>query len=148
MPRLTFAVPRRIIPPPVESVNFIHAGVNFSYGLTSFGFAQNFGINNVGQLGNNSTNFTNTPVSLGGLVKTFCKIAGTGGFDNVNNTGWAIDKNGLVWGWGDNSFGQIGDNTVTQRLTPISIRGNRKTFCEIAVGESLGLGSKLSRGNR
>jgi len=133
MPRLTFAVPRRI-PPPVESVNFIHAGVNFSYGLTSFGFAQNFGINNVGQLGNNSTNFTNTPVSLGGLVKTFCKIAGTGGFDNVNNTGWAIDKNGLVWGWGNNSFGQIGDNTITQRLTPISIRGDRKTFCEISVG--------------
>jgi alpha-tubulin suppressor-like RCC1 family protein len=34
---------------------------------------------------------------------------------------WAILQDGSVWGWGDNSKGEIGDGTMTQRLVPTQV---------------------------
>ena len=51
------------------------------------------------------------------------------------NNSIAIDKNGQVWGWGYNGSGQLGDNSTTQRKTPVSILGATKTFCQIAAGQ-------------
>jgi len=44
-----------------------------------------------------------------------------------------------VWCWGYNSKGQLGDNTITQRLTPVSIHVT-KTFCSINGGHYHSLG--------
>jgi alpha-tubulin suppressor-like RCC1 family protein len=134
MPKLTFAVPRKItIPPPVETVNFIHAGSFFNYGLTSFGKVKTLGQNNTGQLGDNSITNRRSPVSLGGVNKTFCAIYGSKGF-NQEGSGIAIDKYGKIWTWGQNAFGELGNNTITSRRTPGSILGAVKTFCKIAGG--------------
>jgi len=89
-----------------------------------------WGINNSGQLGNNSTISSRTPVSVLGATKTFCKISAG------NNHFVAIDKNGRVWAWGLNSFGQLGINVTTSRMTPVSVLGVIKTFCQIAGGGS------------
>lgn len=45
-----------------------------------------------------------------------------------------VNTNGRAWGWGLNTFGQIGDNTLTNRFTPVSVLGAVKTFCKIAAG--------------
>ncbi|MGE6759660.1 Ig-like domain-containing protein [Corallococcus interemptor] len=37
--------------------------------------------------------------------------------------GLALKQDGTVWAWGDNSFGQLGDGTNTQRLTPVQVPG-------------------------
>jgi alpha-tubulin suppressor-like RCC1 family protein len=92
------------------------------------GRAWGWGLNSSGQLGNNSTLSRRTPVSVLGATKTFCKIS-----DGLCHT-VAIDKNGKVWAWGANSSGQLGDNTITRRLTPVSVLGATKTFCQIAAG--------------
>jgi alpha-tubulin suppressor-like RCC1 family protein len=92
------------------------------------GQAWGWGLNSSGQLGNNSTLSRRTPVSVLGATKTFCKIS-----DGLCHT-VAIDKNGKVWAWGANSSGQLGDNTITQRITPVSVLGATKTFCQIAAG--------------
>jgi len=42
---------------------------------------------------------------------------------------WALDKNGNIWGWGVNSLGFIGNNTLFLTQTPVKIYGN-KTFCK------------------
>jgi alpha-tubulin suppressor-like RCC1 family protein len=89
-----------------------------------------WGFNNAGQLGNNSTTSQRTPVSVLGTVKTFCQI-GAGGTHTV-----AIDKNGRAWAWGNNSNGQLGDNSTTQRLTPVSVAGATKTFCHISIRDN------------
>ena len=34
---------------------------------------------------------------------------------------FAIDKDGKVWGWGKNDYGQLGDGTTVDRLTPVQI---------------------------
>jgi len=78
-----------------------------------------WGRNTYGQLGNNSTSGTNTP---GPAV-----LSGTGAaLPNHITTGWghtcALVGTGARC-WGINSNGQLGDNTVAQRLTPTPVIG-------------------------
>jgi alpha-tubulin suppressor-like RCC1 family protein len=108
----------------------IAAGSSHTVAIDKNGRAWGWGLNNNGQLGDNSITSRLTPVSVLGAVKTFCQIAG--GFCYTV----AIDKNGQAWGWGQNSAGQLGDNTITQRITPVSVLGATKTFCQIAAGGS------------
>lgn len=107
----------------------ISASANHSVAIDKYGRAWTWGFNSVGQLGNNSTTNCLTPVSVAGVAKTFCKIS-SGGANCL-----AIDKYGRVWGWGYNNFGQLGDNSTTNRLTPVSLAGAAKTFCLISAGD-------------
>jgi alpha-tubulin suppressor-like RCC1 family protein len=106
----------------------ISAGLNFSTAIDKNGRAWGWGINGYGQLGDNTIVSKLTPVSVLGTVKTFCKISA-----GAETTG-AIDKNGRAWGWGYNFYGQLGDNTIVSKLTPVSVLGTVKTFCEISTG--------------
>lgn len=101
---------------------------SFSIALDKNGRAWSWGINTSGQLGRNDITSRLTPVSVLGAVKTFCQIA-VGGMHTI-----ALDKNGRAWTWGINTFGQLGDNSITSRLTPVSVLGAVKTFCKIAAG--------------
>ena len=112
----------------------IAAGQLHSIAIDQYGKVWCWGYNGVGQLGNNSTLDQCSPVSVvETTTKTFCKIAGGG-----NHT-LAIDKNGRAWGWGTNANGMLGDNTTTNRCTPVSVAGTVKTFCEIAAGSQYSL---------
>jgi len=103
----------------------------FSLAIDKNGRAWAWGINGNGNLGNNTVISQRTPVSVLGAVKTFCKVA-VGGFHSL-----AIDKNGRLWAWGNNSNGQLGNNTFNNSvLTPVSVLGAVKTFCHIAGGNS------------
>jgi alpha-tubulin suppressor-like RCC1 family protein len=113
----------------------IAAGSSHTVAIDKNGQAWAWGLNGTGELGDNSITSRRTPVSVLGAVKTFCKIAA--GFNHTV----AIDKNGRAWGWGFNSTGQLGDNSITQRLTPVSVLGAVKTFCQIAAGGGAAGGS-------
>jgi alpha-tubulin suppressor-like RCC1 family protein len=106
----------------------IAAGGYFSLGISKQGRAFSWGANEFGQLGNNNDIGGAVPQSVLGAVKTFCQIAA------ADSHSLAIDKNGRAWGWGYNNNGQLGDNTITQRLTPVSVAGAAKTFCQISAG--------------
>jgi alpha-tubulin suppressor-like RCC1 family protein len=108
----------------------ISAGSNHSVAIDKNGRAWAWGLNGTGQLGDNSTVSKLTPVSVLGAVKTFCQIT-SGDTHSV-----AIDKNGRAWAWGGNNVGQLGDNSITSRLTPVSVQGAVKTFCQISTGNS------------
>lgn len=112
----------------------IAAGNAHTLSIDKYGQVWAWGNGNGGRLGNNSTSQMLTPVSLCGAKKTFCKI--TAGQTN----GFAIDKYGQVWGWGYGSNGQLGDNTLLGKCTPVSLGGTKKTFCEIGVGSNFTLG--------
>ena len=36
-------------------------------------------------------------------------------------TGGAVKTDGTLWGWGWNSYGNLGDGTVTNRSSPVQI---------------------------
>lgn len=110
---------------------FCQIGATFSSSLAidKNGRAWSWGANGSGQLGDNSTTSRLTPVNVAGAVKTFCRISVGHGTHCL-----AIDKNGRAWSWGSNSNGQLGDNSLTSRLTPVSVAGTAKTFCHISAG--------------
>ena len=49
-----------------------------------------------------------------------------------------VDKSN-VWTWGFNYHGQLGDNSISNRLTPVSIYGNHN-FCKIFADANFSLG--------
>ena len=112
----------------------ISAGYYLSFGIDKDGLVWGWGYGSRGQLGINSTVNKCTPVSILGAKKTFCTI------NSNNRVTLGLDKNGQLWGWGYNNKGQLGDNTVISRLTPVSILGTKKTFCAISIGNSSSLG--------
>jgi alpha-tubulin suppressor-like RCC1 family protein len=114
----------------VKTFCTIAAGFTHTLGIDKNGRVWGWGSNGNSQLGDNTTTQRNTPVSVLGAVKTFCQISGGILFS------LGIDKNGRAWGWGGNGNGQLGDNSVTQRATPVSVAGTVKTFCKISAGNN------------
>jgi len=82
-----------------------------------------WGDNAKGQLGNNSTTFSSVPVSVIGNRKFNQVVSnhheGASFFDAVA----ALDNDGQAWTWGYNTNGNLGDNTVTDRSSPVSVVG-------------------------
>ena len=93
-----------------------------------------------GQLGNNSTAQSGVPlaVSTTGVLagKTVTMIATGSGFSLV------LCNDGTLVAWGQNTYGQLGDGTTTQRLTPVAVNTgagsalNGKTVTAIAAGSA------------
>lgn len=107
----------------------INGGLNYTIGLEYNGQVWAWGYNAYGNLGDDSTTNRCTPVSVLGAKKTFCKI--TSGQNHII----VLQNNGQIWGWGYNNNGQLGDNTVASKRTPVSILGGKKTFCEISASQ-------------
>ena len=106
----------------------ISSGNGHAVAIDKYGRGWGWGYNGRGQIGDNSITCRLTPVSIAGAIKTFCVI-NAGSAHSL-----AIDKNGKAWGWGSNTSGQLGDNSLTSRLTPVSVCGALKTFCQISAG--------------
>jgi alpha-tubulin suppressor-like RCC1 family protein len=93
----------------------IAGGQIFTASIKTDGTLWTWGDNLSGQLGDNSgASSKNTPVTtfLGGGD---WKSVATGGTHIT-----AIKTDGTLWTWGSNASGQLGDNTTTQRNTPVT----------------------------
>jgi alpha-tubulin suppressor-like RCC1 family protein len=101
--------------------------------LTSQAYA--WGAGSVGRLGNNCTSNRSSPVSVVGGFTDWCQISGGGAFS------LAIRTNGTAWGWGAGNAGQLGDNTVTSKLSPVLVEGGFTDWCQVSggTGHTLGL---------
>lgn len=99
-----------------------------SAGIDTTGKLWTWGSNQYGQLGINSIICRSTPVNVGGTARTYCKISSGSSFMT------SIDKDGNVWCWGLNNYGQLGDNSIVCRSTPVSVQGEKKTFAKISSG--------------
>ena len=104
----------------------IAAGGNFTLALKSDSTVWAWGNNNNGQLG--IGNIANQPVpvqvkgpgavgALSGITAVSAPPAGGGAF------AMALRMDGSVWAWGNNSNGQLGDGTTTNRTSPVQVKG-------------------------
>ena len=50
-----------------------------------------------------------------------------------DNHSLGIDSEGKLWAWGNNSDGQLGDGTTTNRTTPVEVKSDKK-FKHISAG--------------
>jgi alpha-tubulin suppressor-like RCC1 family protein len=80
-----------------------------------------FGENASGQLGNNSTDDSNVPVTAIGLNGV---IAVSAGGDQLEAHSMALKNDGTVWTWGSNLYGALGNGlsgTQNNSSTPIQV---------------------------
>ena len=122
-----------------RSWSSISSGSNLTSAIEgSTGNAYCWGFNINGQLGNNSTTSSSSPVSVvGGL--SFTQI--------VNATQASLGlTGGLVYGWGSNTSGQLGNNTVTACSSPV-LGTFVASFNQISGSGSAAAGIEISTGN-
>jgi len=127
-----------------KTVVAIAAGANHSLALCSDGTLTAWGNNNYGQLGNGSS-YSLQPVVVnqasGSALFGKTVVAISAG-DSVSR---ALCSDGTVTAWGNNSYGQLGDNTTTQRNIPVAVNSAPesalfdKTFTAVAAGANHGL---------
>ncbi len=134
---------------PVRASNLsgltaIAGGDFYSLALQSDGTLWSWGLNNHGQLGNNSTISTNVPGKLADPNLTGIVAMAAGGnlsFDNSSFSAFSLALRGVdgtIWAWGTNDFGQLGDGTTTSRTKPGQVSGLVGVVA-VAVGASHGL---------
>jgi len=105
--------------------------------VTTDGGAYCWGLNSSGELGNGSTTDATSPVavSTSGVLsgKLLSQISAS-----TNHT-CALTADGLVFCWGANGSGQLGDGTTTARTSPVAVDTSGvlsgKTIVQIATGD-------------
>ncbi|CAN3701423.1 hypothetical protein MMX123_01417 [Microbacterium sp. MM2322] len=112
----TSAVPVQVA--GLSNVSALGFGFGFFHALRADKTVVGWGANDVGQLGIGSVStspvLSPTPVSALAAVSQIAD--GWGG-------GYALLSNGQVWGWGQNSSGQLGDGTTDLRKSPVQMTG-------------------------
>ena len=101
----------------LSNVSAIIAGFYYTAALKNDGTVWAWGRNDMGQLGDDTTDIRSTPVQVGDLSNVTAITAG------MSHT-VALKNDGTVWAWGRNDMGQLGDGTTsTPRLTPVVVSG-------------------------
>ena len=107
-------------------------------GVTTAGKAYCYGSNNSGQLGDGTTDFgwLARPV-LGGL--SFANVSAGGALVPTDGPAYAgaytcgVTTPGAAYCWGNNTRGQLGDGTTTNRTSPVAVLGGL-TFAAVSTG--------------
>jgi YD repeat-containing protein len=106
----------------------LSAGREHSLGVRSNGTAWAWGQSIFGRLGDNTATDRSSPVSVVGGFTDWCQTSA--GSDHS----LAVRTNGTVWAWGRNGQGQLGDDTTTNRSSPVSVVGGFTDWCHISAG--------------
>ena len=135
------ATPVRLTLPGGVTPTAVSEGYRTSLALGSNGSVYAWGDNSDGQLGNGSTTDSPTPVRvlLPGGERAIAVSEG-------NQTSLALGRNGIVYAWGDNTDGQLGDGTTTG---PGTCAGSPCSTKPVAVKLPRGAAAAaVSEGNR
>jgi len=101
-----------------------------------------WGENTYGTIGNNIGDFTClvSPVSVVGGFTDWCQVSA-----GLRNT-LALRSNGTLWSWGDNISGALGDGTIINRSSPVTVVGGFTDWCQVNASgySSIGLRSNGS----
>jgi len=94
----------------------VSAGGGHTAAIKTDGTLWLWGRNNLGQLGDNTIASKSSPIQTITGGTTWKQVSCGRG---LNNYTAAIKTDGTLWLWGNNSFGQLGDNTIASKSSPI-----------------------------
>jgi len=115
----------------LTEVDFIAAGTYHNAAIID-GAVWTWGNNWYGQLGDGTTTSKARPVPVVGIEDIDKPIKSVAIGSVYSGHTLAITNMGKVLAWGDNSYGQLGDGTIIQRITPVTI--NLTSITAIAAG--------------
>jgi len=110
-----------------ETATAVSAGAGFTCAVTAGGGVECWGQNTVGQLGDGTTTSRSTPAAVIGLPGPVQAVAAGQSY------ACALTTSGGVVCWGRNAFGELGDGTTTNRLTPVGVSGLSSGVLAVAV---------------
>jgi alpha-tubulin suppressor-like RCC1 family protein len=112
----TSTVPVKVKLPAGTKVTSVRAGCFHTLALTSSGQVLAWGSNQLGQLGDGTTQFRAAPVKVHLPTGTTVKAIRAGCFHSL-----ALTSTGQVLAWGDNANGQLGNGTTNDSHTPVPV---------------------------
>ncbi|MBN8458578.1 MAG: cadherin-like beta sandwich domain-containing protein [Verrucomicrobia bacterium] len=121
----------------------VAAGYNHSLALCSDGSVAAWGFNSSGQLGNASTSNSSTPVAV---KTTGTALAGKSvvGIAAGANHSLALCSDGTVVAWGNNAYGQLGNNSTANSNVAVNISTSGDLAGRTAIGFAAGSDHSLA----
>jgi alpha-tubulin suppressor-like RCC1 family protein len=107
----------------------VSAGCAHSLAVRTNGTIWAWGSNGAGRLGDNTTVSTSSPVSVVGGFTDWCQVSA-----GIQHTA-AVRTNGTIWTWGSNGAGILGDNTIANKSSPVSVVGGFTDWCQVSAGD-------------
>lgn len=101
----------------ILDATYLKAGSGHTCAVNKAGGVWCWGANAAGQLGTGNTTTSPWPLMVSGLQIGALKVA-----PGDSHT-CALKNDGTVVCWGSNQYGQLGDGTTTNRLTPVAVSG-------------------------
>ena len=95
----------------------VDAGAEHDVILLADGRVQTWGRGNCGQLGLGTKANRTRPTTVPGLPRIIVEVG------DGRDQSFALTDTGQVYAWGFNDNGQLGDGTVTRRLSPVLLPG-------------------------
>jgi alpha-tubulin suppressor-like RCC1 family protein len=116
----------------------LSAGSSHSIGLRANGTAWAWGANSNGNLGDGTAISKSSPVSVVGGFANWTQLS-AGGSHSLG-----LRSNGTAWAWGSNTVGQLGDDSITVRSSPVSVVGGFSDWTQLSAGDSHSLGLRAN----
>lgn len=119
---------------PVQTIaygiNWLQAGIGGDHSaiIKSDGTLWTWGRNSNGQLGEFTTTDKSSPVQTVSGGTNWKQVSGGG-----KHTA-AIKADGTLWTWGWNLYGQLGDNSVANKSSPVQTIGTAATWKQVSAG--------------
>jgi alpha-tubulin suppressor-like RCC1 family protein len=108
----------------------VSCGYSHTAAIKTDGTLWTWGNGNSGLLGNAVTTNRSTPVTTFAGGTNWKQVSG-GRFHTA-----AIKTDGTLWTWGNNANGQLGDNTITNKLTPVTTFAGGTTWKQVSAGDT------------
>jgi alpha-tubulin suppressor-like RCC1 family protein len=97
---------------------------------TYYGAIWGWGGNARGQLGDNTILSRSSPILAAVGFTDWCQVSA-----GSSHTA-AVRTNGTLWAWGCAGTGRLGDNTATDKSSPVSVVGGFTDWCQVSGGTS------------
>lgn len=123
----------------ISNIKSMTAGKDFAVFIDNNGSIWGLGANNCGQLGTGDTKDADSPVSLKATDFTANDTAYKISVGNGHNL--FIKKDGTVWAWGENTYGQLGNGNNENSDYPVQV-DKLTDVAEISAGDGFSVAIK------
>jgi len=106
----------------------VSAGRYHTVAIKTSGQIWAWGFNACGRLGDGTTTDRCSPVRERCSATDWCSVSAS-----CTHTA-AIKTSGQIWTWGRNSYGLLGDGTITDRCSPVRERCSATDWCSVSTG--------------